>query len=194
VFTGFRLENRFRVLNGEHRINPVLYFEYENINEASRIQKEVLGHAERSNESLQDLKNETAREIEAKLILSTSWQTFAVQNMCEYKMRLPINIKTHPPATSAQEPHLRPILLPKPAPMALIQNVTIPIIMLGNNIETCKKAKLSPTDSASILVAKESMRSMVPRVGSAFSRERSLPRDSHSILPPTNTNNPNATQ
>ncbi len=72
VFTGFRLENRFKVLNGEHRINPVLYFEYENINEASRIQKEVLGHAERSNESLQDLKNETAREIEAKLILSSN--------------------------------------------------------------------------------------------------------------------------
>jgi hypothetical protein len=64
------------VLNGEHQINPVLYFEYENINEASRIQKEVLGHAEHSNVSLQDLKNETAREIEAKLILSSdigSW-------------------------------------------------------------------------------------------------------------------------
>lgn len=76
VFTGIRLENRFKVLDGEHRINPVLYFEYENINEASRIQKEVLGHAEPSGESLKDLRHETAREIEAKLILSSdikSW-------------------------------------------------------------------------------------------------------------------------
>jgi hypothetical protein len=76
VFTGFRIENRFSVLTCTHRINPVLYFEYENINEASRIQKEILGHAEPSAESLRELSYETAREIEAKLILSTdikSW-------------------------------------------------------------------------------------------------------------------------
>src|SRR6266436_3603165 len=42
-FTGWRWENRFRPLKGEHRFNPVLYVEYENINEASRIQKEVVG-------------------------------------------------------------------------------------------------------------------------------------------------------
>src|SRR5882757_10904847 len=33
VFTGWRLENRFKPLKREHRINPILYFEYENINE-----------------------------------------------------------------------------------------------------------------------------------------------------------------
>jgi hypothetical protein len=71
VFTGFRLENRLRLFSGEHKINPVLYLEYENINEASRIRKEILGHAEPSNESLQDLRQVTAREIEAKLILSS---------------------------------------------------------------------------------------------------------------------------
>ena len=63
-------------LRCEYRINPVLYFEYENINEASRISKEILGHAEPSNESLEELRLETAREIEAKLILSSdinSW-------------------------------------------------------------------------------------------------------------------------
>ena len=38
VFTGWRLENRFRPLKREHRINPVFYLEYEGINEASRIQ------------------------------------------------------------------------------------------------------------------------------------------------------------
>jgi hypothetical protein len=45
IFTGWRLENRFRPLTGEHRINPVLYVEFANINEASRMQKEVVGHA-----------------------------------------------------------------------------------------------------------------------------------------------------
>ena len=43
AFTGWRWENRFRPLKGEHRVNPVLYVEYESINEASRIQKEVVG-------------------------------------------------------------------------------------------------------------------------------------------------------
>src|SRR3954452_6896619 len=31
VFTGFRLENRFKLLKSEHKVNPILYFEYENI-------------------------------------------------------------------------------------------------------------------------------------------------------------------
>jgi hypothetical protein len=72
VFTGFRLENRFKPLKGEHKINPVLYFEYENINEASRIRKEIVGHAETTSEKLSELRGETARELEAKLILSSN--------------------------------------------------------------------------------------------------------------------------
>jgi hypothetical protein len=71
IFTGWRLENRWRPLARQHRINPVLYFEYENINEASRIQKEVVGHAEPSTESNADLRREHAHELEAKLILSS---------------------------------------------------------------------------------------------------------------------------
>src|SRR5262249_7011420 len=43
AFTGWRFEHRFRPLRTEHRINPVLYLEYEDINEASRIQKEIVG-------------------------------------------------------------------------------------------------------------------------------------------------------
>src|SRR4029077_442042 len=43
VFTGWRLENRFRPLTREHWINPVLFLEYEDINEASRILKEITG-------------------------------------------------------------------------------------------------------------------------------------------------------
>lgn len=71
VFTGFRIENRFRPLQGEHKINPVLYFEFEDINEASRIKKEVVGHAEPSGESLSELRGNKARELESKLILSS---------------------------------------------------------------------------------------------------------------------------
>jgi hypothetical protein len=72
VFSGFRLENRFRLLKSDHRINPVLYFEYEHINEASRIRKEIMGHAEPSDESLAELAGETEDEIEAKLIFSSN--------------------------------------------------------------------------------------------------------------------------
>ena len=34
IFTGYRWENRFRPLLREHFINPVLYVEYEDLNEA----------------------------------------------------------------------------------------------------------------------------------------------------------------
>jgi hypothetical protein len=43
VFTGYRLENRFRLLMTEHPVNPVLYVEYEDITGADRIFKEVVG-------------------------------------------------------------------------------------------------------------------------------------------------------
>lgn len=73
VFTGFRWENRFRVLMGEHRVNPVLYLEYENLNGADKTLKEVVGfdsgldNAEPNSETRHEIK----REIEAKLILSS---------------------------------------------------------------------------------------------------------------------------
>jgi hypothetical protein len=78
VLTGFRLENRFKPLKSEHRINPILYFEYEDINEASRIQKEIVGHAEPSDESLSVLRHETARELEAKLIVSSNLKNWNI--------------------------------------------------------------------------------------------------------------------
>jgi hypothetical protein len=37
VFTGFRFENRFRPMMQEHWINPVLYFEFEDINAADKL-------------------------------------------------------------------------------------------------------------------------------------------------------------
>src|SRR5882724_1238381 len=48
VFTGFRLENRIRPLLREHWINPVLYFEFENINGADKALLEVVGHDSRA--------------------------------------------------------------------------------------------------------------------------------------------------
>ena len=71
VFTGWRIENRFRPFQREHGINPVLYLEYESVNEASRILKEIEGHAEISNESNAELSATHVHELEAKLILST---------------------------------------------------------------------------------------------------------------------------
>ena len=44
VSTGFRWENRFRPLKREHFINPVLYVEYEHVNGADKILKEIEGH------------------------------------------------------------------------------------------------------------------------------------------------------
>jgi hypothetical protein len=70
-FTGWRWENRFRPLRGEHRINPVLYVEYERINEASRIQKEIVGSGGIVYEPIAELRAHHANELETKLILSS---------------------------------------------------------------------------------------------------------------------------
>src|SRR5436190_3242485 len=72
LFTGWRFENRFRPLAREHRINPVLYFEYEDINEASRIQKEIVGSGRVPFEPIVELRQEHAHELEGKLILSST--------------------------------------------------------------------------------------------------------------------------
>jgi hypothetical protein len=71
-FTGWRFENRFRPFHDEHRITPVLYVEYENINEASRIQKEIVGSGSLPFEPIDQLQEEHAHELEAKLILSSA--------------------------------------------------------------------------------------------------------------------------
>ncbi len=74
VFTGFRWENRFRPMLREHWINPVLYFEFEDINSADKTLLEVVGHdveadhAVANGESRRDRK----REMETKLILSSN--------------------------------------------------------------------------------------------------------------------------
>ena len=71
IFTGWRLENRFRPLKREHWINPVLYLEYENLNEADRIQKELEGLAPDVISPNSVLRAIQDRELETKLILSS---------------------------------------------------------------------------------------------------------------------------
>jgi hypothetical protein len=71
-FTGWRWENRFRPFKNEHRINPVFYVEYENVNEASRIQKEIVGSGSLPFEPIAELRREHVHEFEGKLILSSA--------------------------------------------------------------------------------------------------------------------------
>lgn len=78
VFTGWRLENRYKPLNREHWINPVLYFEYESVNEASRIQKEIEGGGPDLVSRNRFLTPEHAHELEGKLILSSSYRDWSI--------------------------------------------------------------------------------------------------------------------
>ena len=74
VLTGFRFENRFRPLPREYWINPVLYIEYENTNNADKSILEVTGHDSISDlqPSNAELRKEIERSIEGKLILSSN--------------------------------------------------------------------------------------------------------------------------
>jgi hypothetical protein len=80
AFTGWRWENRVRPWKGEHRFNPVLYVEYESVNEASRIQKEIVGSGRVDFAPISELRHEHAQELEAKLIVSS---TFGRWNVAE---------------------------------------------------------------------------------------------------------------
>jgi hypothetical protein len=78
IFTGFRWENRFRLIPHELPVNPLFYVEYEDVNAADKSLLEVVGH-----DSINDLQLNNAqarveieRELEMKLLLSSyvkSW-------------------------------------------------------------------------------------------------------------------------
>ena len=78
VFTGWRFENRFKPLKREHWINPVLYLEYESINEASRIQKEIEGGGPDLSSRNRFLTSEHAHELEGKLIFSSDYRDWNI--------------------------------------------------------------------------------------------------------------------
>lgn len=75
IFTGFRWENRFRPWMGEHKINPVLYAEFEDTS-ADKTLREIVGH-DGNDDMLEP--NDTARmdkerELELKLILGSNFK------------------------------------------------------------------------------------------------------------------------
>jgi hypothetical protein len=80
IFTGFRWENRFRLLQREHLVNPVLYIEYEQISGADKILKEVEGHDVESDfaDSNANLRKEHQHELELKLLLSSTFKGWNV--------------------------------------------------------------------------------------------------------------------
>ncbi|HEY6349766.1 MAG TPA: hypothetical protein VI636_10175 [Candidatus Angelobacter sp.] len=75
IFTGFRWENRIRPLQHEHFVNPVLYIEYEQINEGDRIIKEIEGHDVESDHSEANARTRRIlnHELEFKLLLSRTF-------------------------------------------------------------------------------------------------------------------------
>ena len=80
LFTGFRWENRFRPLEREHFINPVIYIEYEQISEADKILKEVEGHDVESDHADPNsvLRQGHNHELEFKLLLSKTFKGWNV--------------------------------------------------------------------------------------------------------------------
>jgi hypothetical protein len=82
ILTGFRWENRVRILQREHFVNPVLYFEYEHISGADKILKEIEGHDVETDNSVPNAlaRKEHNNELELKLLLS---KTFKGWNIAE---------------------------------------------------------------------------------------------------------------
>src|SRR4051812_6321500 len=72
VFTGYKLENRFRPLLREHWINPVLYVEFANVNGADKSMREIVGHDGNGDSGERNDRSEKKREIELKLIGSSN--------------------------------------------------------------------------------------------------------------------------
>ena len=74
IFTGFRWENRFRMLMHEHLVNPVLYVEFEDINAADKTLKEVVGYDSQYDALIPNniARQDKQREMETKLILSSN--------------------------------------------------------------------------------------------------------------------------
>lgn len=72
VMTGLRFENRFRPLPHEYWINPVVYFEFEDVNDADKSFLEITGHQTITNIQVPNatLRKEIERSAECKLILS----------------------------------------------------------------------------------------------------------------------------
>ena len=75
IFTGYRWENRFRPLLREHRLNPVIYMEFENTS-ADKSLREVVGHDGRPDfyDTNAVARADKERELELKLILGSNFR------------------------------------------------------------------------------------------------------------------------
>lgn len=94
LFTGFRWENRVRLLEREHFVNPVFYLEYEQITEADKIIKEVEGHDVASDHAIPNAQAQRTldHELEFKLLLSKNFRGWNVAvNPLATKNLLPSN-------------------------------------------------------------------------------------------------------
>lgn len=80
IFTGYRWENRFRLLPHEHWINPVLYVEFENVNGADKSLLEVVGTDGQDDLTSvnSEARMEKEREIEVKLILGSYYKGWTI--------------------------------------------------------------------------------------------------------------------
>jgi hypothetical protein len=74
LFTGFRWENRLRLLMREHKINPVLYVEYEDLSGADKSLLEVVGFDSQYDALVpnREANKEREHELETRLILSSN--------------------------------------------------------------------------------------------------------------------------
>ena len=90
-FTGYRWENRFRLLKHNHWINPVLYAEYANLDAADKTLVEVVGRDSKNDliQPDQNARREKAREVETRLILGSSFKgwTLAENLIAEKNLR-----------------------------------------------------------------------------------------------------------
>ena len=73
IFTGYRWENRFRVLPHNYWITPVLYVEYENLSGADKTLIDVVGHEVVADLTVpnDEARRETERVLELKLLLTS---------------------------------------------------------------------------------------------------------------------------
>lgn len=80
IFTGFRWENRVRLLQNEHFVNPVLYLEYEQISGADKTLKEIEGHDVASDNAEPNAiaSQEHNHEMEFKLLLSKNFRNWNI--------------------------------------------------------------------------------------------------------------------
>ena len=109
VYSGCKWENRFRVLQHEHWINPVLYAEFEDINGADKTLKEVVGHDTESDYATSngETRREHKREIELKLISFQQHQglEFFGKHHCREKpVQRAVGIRLRPGGEPAARP------------------------------------------------------------------------------------------